>query len=185
MISCAGPSLDCCVGQSHLPHCTVLPLGEFNGMSSKSHISHCIVLPLGEFTVMIPDWATCHIAGCSHLAKSMSWSCHNQGVMIPSSILKIVFRHILFNFFTAVWALTSSGFRIVFDTFVYKVQWRRRRHLLIRKAAITLQNVRVERHIRQLPYVNIYFANNVRILVAVTSRWRWTANCLIHDTWST
>ena len=23
--------------------------------------------------------ATCHIAGCSHLAKSMSWSCHISG----------------------------------------------------------------------------------------------------------
>ena len=37
--------------------------------------------------------STCHIAGCSHLAKSMSWSCH-----IASAILKIVFRHILFYF---------------------------------------------------------------------------------------
>ena len=42
--------------------------------------------------------ATCHIAGCSHLAKSMSWSCHVQGVRIPSAILKIVFLHILFYY---------------------------------------------------------------------------------------
>jgi len=42
--------------------------------------------------------ATCHIAGCSHLPKSMSWSCYNQGVIIASAILKIVFRHILFYF---------------------------------------------------------------------------------------
>ena len=63
-------------------------LGEFNGMSSESHLSHCRVLPTGEFSVMIPEprvnlqgaaarrihcrvsRATCHIAGCSHLAKS-------------------------------------------------------------------------------------------------------------------
>ena len=35
-----------------------------------------------------------HIAGCSHLAKSMPL----QGERIPSAILKIVFRHILFIF---------------------------------------------------------------------------------------
>jgi len=65
--------------------------------------------------------ATCHIAGCSHLPKSMSWSCYNQGVIIASAILKIVFRHILFYFvfFNAVWVLTSGGFRIVSDTLVY------------------------------------------------------------------
>jgi len=59
---------------SHLPHCRVLPpgefnvmipelrvtlqgaaTGEFNGMSYQSHISHCGVLPLGEFTVMMPE----------------------------------------------------------------------------------------------------------------------------------
>ena len=42
--------------------------------------------------------ATCHIyiSGCSHLAKSMSWSCHIACVIIPSAILKIVFHHILF-----------------------------------------------------------------------------------------
>jgi len=61
------------------------------------------VLPLGEFTVMIPE---------PH-AKL-------QGVIIPSVILKIVFRHILFIFwfFNAVWALTSGGFHIVSDTLV-------------------------------------------------------------------
>jgi len=30
-------------------------LGEFNGMSSQSHLPHCRVLPLGEFTIMIPE----------------------------------------------------------------------------------------------------------------------------------
>jgi len=61
-------------------------LGEFNGMSSQSHVSHCRVLPLGEFTVTIPE---------PHATL--------QGVRIPSGILKIVFRHILFFFvFNAV-----------------------------------------------------------------------------------
>jgi len=42
-----------------------------------------------------------------------------QGVRIPSAILKIVYRHILFFvFFNAVWALTSGGFSIVSDTLV-------------------------------------------------------------------
>ena len=44
--------------------------------SSQSHVSHCRVLPLGEFTVTV---TTSHIAGCSHLTKSMSWSCHIAG----------------------------------------------------------------------------------------------------------
>ena len=52
-------------------HCRVLPLGEFNGMSSQSHVSHCRVLPLGEFTVTIPEpHAT--LQGAVTLAKSMS-----------------------------------------------------------------------------------------------------------------
>ena len=43
-----------------------------------------------------------------------------QGVIIPSAILNIVFRYILFflGFFNAVWALTSGGFRIVSATLV-------------------------------------------------------------------
>ena len=42
-----------------------------------------------------------------------------QGVILPSDILKIVFRHILFLLlFNAVWALTSGGFRIVSDALV-------------------------------------------------------------------
>ena len=74
-------------------------LGEFSGMSSQSHLPTCRLLPLGEFTVMIPE---------PHATL--------QGVRIPSVILKIVFRHILF--FYAVWALTSGGFRIVSHTLV-------------------------------------------------------------------
>jgi len=42
-----------------------------------------------------------------------------QGVIIPSAILKVVFRHILLFFcFNAAWALTSGGLRIVSDTLV-------------------------------------------------------------------
>jgi len=83
--------------QSYVSHWRVLPPGEFKGMSSQSHVSHCSVLPLGEFTVMIPEpHAT--------LQGAVTWrnQCHDrgtlQGVIIPSTILKIVFRHILFYF---------------------------------------------------------------------------------------
>ena len=63
--------------------------------------------------------ATCHIAGWSHLVKSMSLSCHIAGVIIPSAILKIVFPiFYFFCFFNAARALMSSGFRIVSDTLV-------------------------------------------------------------------
>ena len=74
--------------------------------------------------------ATCHTAGYCHLVNSLSWfqshmpHCRVQSpgeinVIIPSAILKIVFRHILFLlFFNAVWALTSGSFRIVSDTLV-------------------------------------------------------------------
>jgi len=74
------------------------------GSSDLDKISHCRVLPLAEFTVMIPE---------PHATL--------QGVRIPSAILKIVFRHILFFvcFLNAVWALTSGGFCIVCNTLVY------------------------------------------------------------------
>jgi len=76
-------------------------LGECNGMSSQSHLLNCRVLPLGEFTVTIPEpHAT--------LQGAVTWrnQCHDratlQGVRIPSTILKIIFRHILFFVFNAV-----------------------------------------------------------------------------------
>jgi len=56
--------------------------------------------------------STCHIAGCSLQAKSMSWSCNIAGFKNSIRLLIIVFRHI------GVWALTSGGFRIVSDTLV-------------------------------------------------------------------
>jgi len=72
-------------------------LGEFHGMSSQSHLPHYRVLPLGEFTVMIPELH-------ATLQGAVTWrnQCDDrvtlQGVIIQSSILKIVFRHILFLF---------------------------------------------------------------------------------------
>jgi len=109
--------------QSHLPHCRVLPPGEFNGMSSQIHVSHCRVLPLDEFAipVMIQE-------PHDTLQGAVTWrnQCHDratlQGVRIPSGILKIVFRHIFFRLFNAVWALKSGGFRIVSDTLVIHVK---------------------------------------------------------------
>ena len=95
-------------------------LGEFNGMSSQSHVSHCRVLPLGEFTVTIPET---HAAAALQCAVTWRNQCRDratlQGVRIPSAILKIVFRRILFFVSNAVYALTSGGFRIVSDTLVW------------------------------------------------------------------
>ena len=67
-------------------------LGEFNGMLSQSTMQ-------GAATWRIhchDSRATCHIAGCSHMAKSMWWSCHIAGCKIPSATLKIVFFAISF-----------------------------------------------------------------------------------------
>jgi len=70
-------------------------LREVSGMSSQSQVSHCSVLPLGEFIVTIPEpHAT--------LQGAVTWrnQCRDhatlQGVRIPSTVLKIVFRHIFF-----------------------------------------------------------------------------------------
>jgi len=100
-------------------------LGEFNGMSSHSHVPHCRVLPLGEFTVTIPEpHAT--------MQDAVIWrnQCCDpatlQGVRIPSGILKIVFRRILFIFLVLMqfrlWraaAFVSSPIHLFnnFDTF--------------------------------------------------------------------
>ena len=67
-------------------------LCEFNGMSSQSHVSHCRVLPLGEFTVTIPEpHAT--LQRVRHQCRDRATL---QGVRIPSAIMKIVFRNILY-----------------------------------------------------------------------------------------
>jgi len=133
--------------QSHLPHCRVLPPGEFNvmipelcvtlqGAASRQIQRHVIPepritlqgLPLGEFTVVITEpHATLQV---------VTWQnqCHDratlQGVIIPFAILTIVFHHMLFfSFFNGVWALTSGGFLIVFDTLVcFEVKIARRNY---------------------------------------------------------
>jgi len=70
-------------------------LGEFNGMSSQSHVSHCRVLTLGDFTVTIPEpHAT--LQGAVTLQNQCRDRATLQGVRIPSAVVKIVFRHILF-----------------------------------------------------------------------------------------
>ena len=101
-------------------------LREFYGLSSQSHLPHCRVLPPGEFNVIMPELchtAGCchlvnslswfqshmpHIAGCRNLVKSMSWSCHIAGC--NNSIRHIENRFspyfILFYFIlNAVWGL--------------------------------------------------------------------------------
>ena len=68
-----------------------------NSMSwFQSYVSHCRMLPLGEFTVAIPE---------PHTTLEL------QGVRIPSSILKIVFRHILFFLFLMQFRLWRAGFQ--------------------------------------------------------------------------
>jgi len=85
-------------------------LGEFHGMSSQSHASHSRVLPLGEFTVMIPE------PHATSLQGPVTWrnQCHDRatlkGVIIPSAILKIVFRHIFFVFLMQFGLLRAAAF---------------------------------------------------------------------------
>jgi len=70
--------------------------------------------------------ATCHTAGCCHLANSMIWS---QSYVSHCRVLQYIIIHLpywksffamfyFFVFFNAVWALTSGGFRIVSDSLV-------------------------------------------------------------------
>ena len=91
-------------------------LGEFKGMSRQRHLPHCRVLPPGEFNVMISElrvtlqgaatWRIkCHDPSAT-LQGAVTWrnQCHDRatlhGVRIPYAIglLTIVFRHILFYF---------------------------------------------------------------------------------------
>jgi len=118
--------------QSHVPRSRVLPSGEFNVMIPELRVTlqsaatgriqwHVIPEPhitlLGAATWWIHSHdsrATYHIAGCSHLAKSMSWSCHIAGC--KNSIRHIengFLPHFIFFVFNAVQALTKGGFRIV------------------------------------------------------------------------
>jgi len=83
--------------QSYVSHCRVLPLGEFNVTIPELRVTlqgaatgriqwHIITEPRITLQGAATWWiqchdsrATCHIAGCSHLAKSMSRSCHIGG----------------------------------------------------------------------------------------------------------
>jgi len=71
-------------------------------MSSQSHLPHCRVLPLGEFTVMI-------LEPHATLQGAVTWrnQCHDRatlkGVRIPSAI-ENRFSPFIFCFFNAVWA---------------------------------------------------------------------------------
>jgi len=97
-------------------------LGEFNGMSSQSHLPHCKVLPLGEFTVTIPE-------PHGTLQDAVTWrnECHDratlQGVRISSAILKIVFRHIFFIFFCFKCSLSFDerrlSYRLRYTCFIF------------------------------------------------------------------
>ena len=104
--------------QIHLPHCRVLPPGEFNVMIPELRVTlqgaatgriqwHVIPEPCITLQGAATWWihcdnsrATCHIAGCSYLAKSMSWLCHIAGC--KNSIRHTenrFFCHILFFLF--------------------------------------------------------------------------------------
>ena len=66
-------------------------LGEFNGMSSHSHVSY-----VATWWIHCHDSrATCHIAGCSHLTKSMSWSCHKSSAIARSRCTRSVYCGIM------------------------------------------------------------------------------------------
>ena len=83
-------------------------LGEFNGMSSQSHVSHCRVLCCHLVNSL--SWFQSHIKGCSHLAKSMSWSCHIAGC--KNSIRHIEYRfspYFIVFVFNAVYTLWRAA----------------------------------------------------------------------------
>jgi len=53
--------------------------------------------------------ATCHIAGCSYLTKSMSWSCHIAGCMNSIRHIENRFFHIYFFWFLMQFRLWRSA----------------------------------------------------------------------------
>jgi len=68
--------------------------GEFNGMSSQSHVSHCTVLPLGEFTVTIPEpHAHCRVQSPDEINVVILPHCRALKFHLA---LKIGFRDVLF-----------------------------------------------------------------------------------------
>jgi len=96
-------------------------LGEFNGMSSLQSI---ITLE-GAATWWIhchDPRTTCQIAGCSHLAKSMSWSCRIAGCKNSIRHIENRFRHILFIFFLMEFGIRGAAAFVLFP--IHLFQWR-------------------------------------------------------------
>jgi len=60
--------------QSHMPHCKVLPSGEFNDVVPELRVT-LQGRPTATWWIHCHGpRATCHTAGCCHRANSMSWS---------------------------------------------------------------------------------------------------------------
>ena len=75
-------------------------------MSSQNHVSRITLQGAATWWIHCHDSrATCHIAGCSHVTKSMSWSCHIAGC-------KNYIRHIKNRFSTYVSFLFLMQFRL-------------------------------------------------------------------------
>ena len=97
-------------------------LGEFNGMSSQSHLPHFLQGAATWWIHCHDSRATCHVAGYSDLAKSVSWSCHIAGCMNAIRHVENGFSpYFIFFVLIAVWALMSGGFCIVSDTLVIQL----------------------------------------------------------------
>ena len=105
--------------KSHVSHCMVLPLGEFSLTIPEPHccfyvhvtfiVLCCIVLALAIHSAyfikrfsLLTAMMSNKLLGHATLQGAVSWrdQCHDraalQGVRIPSAILKIVFRYIVF-----------------------------------------------------------------------------------------
>ena len=99
-------------------------LGEFNGMSSLQSI---ITLE-GAATCWIhchDPRTTCQIAGCSHLAKSMSWSCRIAGCKNSIRHIENRFRHILFIFFLMEFGIRGAAAFVLFPIHLFSMtSWR-------------------------------------------------------------
>ena len=123
-------------------------LGEFNSMLSQSHVSHCRVLPLGEFTVTIPEpHAT--FAGCSHLTKSMSWSCHIAGCNNSICHIENRFCNILFLMQFRLWraaAFVSSPIHLLINVLYATIR------LIVATHQVTTQFERRPYSIQSYPF---------------------------------
>ena len=146
--------------QSHLPHCRVLPPGEFNVMIPELYVTLQGAATRRVQRPVIPELRITHIAGCCHLvnslswfqshmphfrdlAKSTSWSCHIAGC--NNSIRHIENRFSPYFFFGflnmhfGLWrvsAFVSSPIHLF--TSVYQCQCIR---FLARTACVTIHSV--------------------------------------------